>query len=209
MEGCHSRDERRLFKPLHRTLQVDASNDRYHSYSDSDGGVLLATDLAARGLDIPEVQRVVQLDAPQDPNAFVHRVGRTARMGRRGKATIYLAPNEESYIKFLQLRKVKQMTQGSSWHDAKHPGSDQTKGGRQGRGRSDVMASKAFRNGERSDAEGHYCLHVIRSRVQQSSLPVHFPSQGTGSGQAGLYVWIALFARNERNQVRSFPVSIH
>ncbi len=44
-------------------------------------GALFCTDVAARGLDIPDVHWIVQHDAPQDPAAFVHRVGRTARMG--------------------------------------------------------------------------------------------------------------------------------
>lgn len=70
----------------------------------------MATDVAARGLDIPEVHWVIQMDAPQDPNVFIHRVGRTARMGRHGKALIFLAPNEETYIKFLQIRKVYGLT---------------------------------------------------------------------------------------------------
>jgi ATP-dependent RNA helicase DDX55/SPB4 len=48
----------------------------------------------------------VQFDAPQDPNAFVHRVGRTARMGRAGRALLFLRSTEDAYVRFLQLRKV-------------------------------------------------------------------------------------------------------
>ena len=70
------------------------------------GGVLLCTDVAARGLDIPDVDWIVQFDAPQDPNAFVHRVGRTARMGRQGQALLLLRHHEDAYVHFLQLRKV-------------------------------------------------------------------------------------------------------
>jgi hypothetical protein len=52
------------------------------------------------------VSWVVQYDAPQDPAAFVHRVGRTARMGRAGAALALLTPAEEAYVDFLRLRKV-------------------------------------------------------------------------------------------------------
>ena len=71
-----------------------------------DGAVLLCTDVAARGLDVPDVDWIVQFDAPQDPNAFVHRVGRTARMGRQGSALLLLRPKEDTYTQFLALRKV-------------------------------------------------------------------------------------------------------
>lgn len=69
-------------------------------------GALLCTDVAARGLDVPDVGWVVQLDAPQDPDAFVHRVGRTARMGRAGAALALLLPAEGTYVDFLRLRKA-------------------------------------------------------------------------------------------------------
>lgn len=70
-------------------------------------GCLLCTDVAARGLDVPDVHWVLQLDPPQDPNAFVHRVGRTARMGREGKAVSLLLPQEAAqYPAFLAVRRV-------------------------------------------------------------------------------------------------------
>lgn len=69
-------------------------------------GVLLCTDVAARGLDIPDVAWIVQVDPPQDPDVFVHRVGRTARMGRSGRALTLLLPHEAAYVEFLRIRKV-------------------------------------------------------------------------------------------------------
>ncbi len=70
-------------------------------------GTLLCTDVAARGLDVPDVAWVVQVDPPQDPDVFVHRVGRTARMGRSGRALTFLLPHEAAYVEFLRIRKVR------------------------------------------------------------------------------------------------------
>lgn len=60
--------------------------------------MLLATDVAARGLDIPHVDVVIQFDPPSDSKAFSHRCGRTARAGRSGKAYALLVGREIEYI---------------------------------------------------------------------------------------------------------------
>lgn len=70
------------------------------------GAILLCTDIAARGLDIPHIEWTVQYDAPSDPTQYVHRVGRSARAGRFGSSLIFLSPKEESFVDFLQIRKV-------------------------------------------------------------------------------------------------------
>jgi ATP-dependent RNA helicase DDX55/SPB4 len=72
----------------------------------SSGGALFCTDVAARGLDVTDIDWVVQFDAPQDPSFFIHRAGRTARAGRQGKSLLLLTRKEEAYIDFLQMRKV-------------------------------------------------------------------------------------------------------
>ena len=51
---------------------------------------LVATDVAARGLDIPEVSHVINYDIPDDAESYVHRIGRTARAGRRGQALTFV-----------------------------------------------------------------------------------------------------------------------
>ncbi|RCI14449.1 hypothetical protein L249_6147, partial [Ophiocordyceps polyrhachis-furcata BCC 54312] len=69
--------------------------------------MLLTTDLAARGLDIPQVDLVVQVDPPSDPKVFIHRSGRAGRAGRKGLAVVMLHPGrEEDYVRFLDVRKT-------------------------------------------------------------------------------------------------------
>ncbi|CAO1404719.1 unnamed protein product [Diamesa serratosioi] len=63
--------------------------------------ILLCTDVMARGVDIPEMDWVLQWDPPSNAAAFVHRVGRTARQGCEGNALIMLTPSESAYVDFL------------------------------------------------------------------------------------------------------------
>ena len=68
--------------------------------------VLLTTDVAARGLDVPQVDLVVQIDPPSDSKVFIHRCGRAGRAGRRGLSVVFLQPEEESYVGFLGVRRT-------------------------------------------------------------------------------------------------------
>ena len=69
--------------------------------------ILLTTDVAARGLDIPQVDLVIQIDPPNDPRVFLHRCGRAGRAGRRGLSVVMLQPGgEEDYLPFLEIRKT-------------------------------------------------------------------------------------------------------
>ncbi|CDJ60095.1 ATP-dependent RNA helicase, putative, partial [Eimeria maxima] len=66
-------------------------------------GILLCTDVAARGLDIPKVDWIVQVDPPDDPREYIHRVGRTARgAGGKGKALLFLMPEELGFLRYLK-----------------------------------------------------------------------------------------------------------
>lgn len=94
------------FLPLHGKMKQTVREKALASFTSLSSGILLCTDVAARGLDIPGVDCIVQYDPPQDPNVFIHRVGRTARMGREGHAIVFLLPKEEAYVEFLRIRKV-------------------------------------------------------------------------------------------------------
>nr|XP_043615383.1 DEAD-box ATP-dependent RNA helicase 18 [Erigeron canadensis] len=91
---------------LHGKMKQSAREKALASFTSLPGGILLCTDVAARGLDIPGVDCIVQYDPPQDPNVFIHRVGRTARLGRQGSAIVFLLPKEEAYVEFLRIKRI-------------------------------------------------------------------------------------------------------
>ncbi|KAL8172374.1 hypothetical protein V2J09_024178 [Rumex salicifolius] len=91
---------------LHGKMKQTAREKALATFTSLASGALLCTDVAARGLDIPGVDFIVQYDPPQDPNVFIHRVGRTARMGRQGSSIVFLLPKEEDYIDFLRVKRV-------------------------------------------------------------------------------------------------------
>jgi ATP-dependent RNA helicase DeaD len=64
--------------------------------------ILVATDVAARGLDIPNVSHVINYDIPEDPEAYVHRIGRTARAGKTGIAITLVTPRERALLKTIE-----------------------------------------------------------------------------------------------------------
>lgn len=79
----------------------------YNDFVRKKAAVLFATDIAARGLDFPAVNWVLQFDCPEDANTYIHRVGRTARYKEGGEALLILLPSEEkSMIAQLQEKKV-------------------------------------------------------------------------------------------------------
>merc|ERR1711920_740714 len=70
-------------------------------------GILLCTNIAARGLDIPDVDWIIQYDPPDDPKEYIHRVGRTARgYYGKGQAILFLLPKEIGFIKYLKTAKL-------------------------------------------------------------------------------------------------------
>ncbi|MBT2571730.1 DEAD/DEAH box helicase [Planococcus sp. ISL-110] len=71
--------------------------------------ILVATDVAARGLDISGVSHVYNFDIPQDPESYVHRIGRTGRAGKKGVAVTFVTPREMSYLAIVERTTKKKM----------------------------------------------------------------------------------------------------
>lgn len=64
--------------------------------------ILIATDVAARGLDVPRISHVINYDVPYDTEAYVHRIGRTGRAGRQGDAILFVAPREKRMLQQIE-----------------------------------------------------------------------------------------------------------
>lgn len=94
--------------PLHGKHPPNVRQKNFTRFTNSTTpSVLLTTDVAARGLDIPSVDLVIQVDPPSDPKAFIHRCGRAGRAGRRGLSVVLLHPGrEEDYVSFLEVRQT-------------------------------------------------------------------------------------------------------
>ena len=92
---------------LHGRQKLFARLDITSKFSASKNSCIFATDVVARGLDFPAVDWVIQLDCPEDADTYIHRVGRTARAEKPGKAVLILDPSEEEgMIKRLEHKKV-------------------------------------------------------------------------------------------------------
>ncbi|XP_044297371.1 probable ATP-dependent RNA helicase DDX10 isoform X2 [Varanus komodoensis] len=92
---------------LHGKQQQMKRMEVYNDFVRKKSAVLFATDLAARGLDFPAVNWVIQFDCPEDANTYIHRVGRTARYKEGGEALLVLLPSEEKgMIQQLLQKKV-------------------------------------------------------------------------------------------------------
>ncbi|KAF9011962.1 P-loop containing nucleoside triphosphate hydrolase protein [Cyathus striatus] len=84
---------------LHGKQKQTARLAVYTKFTTTSHAVMFATDIAARGLDFPSVDWVLQLDAPEDADTYIHRVGRTARYESKGKGLLVLLPTEEEGMK--------------------------------------------------------------------------------------------------------------
>ena len=92
---------------IHGKQKQQRRTTTFFEFCKADRGILLCTDVAARGLDIPAVDWIIQFDPPDDPKEYIHRVGRTARGTEgKGRALLFLIPEELGFLKYLKAAKV-------------------------------------------------------------------------------------------------------
>ena len=92
---------------IHGQKKQAARTSTFHRFCEAESGILICTDVAARGLDIPNVDWIVQYDPPDDVREYIHRVGRTARgADGKGKALLFLMPEELGFLRYLRQANV-------------------------------------------------------------------------------------------------------
>ena len=95
---------------LHGDLSQNQRDNVMRKFRDGSIDVLVATDVAARGLDVTGVTHVINFDLPQDPESYVHRIGRTGRAGKEGKAWSFVTPREIDHLHFIERVTRQRMT---------------------------------------------------------------------------------------------------
>lgn len=98
---------------IHGDLTQAKRDSVIRQFRDGSTDILVATDVAARGLDIGGVTHVYNFDIPQDPESYVHRIGRTGRAGQTGNAITFVIPREIEHLRMIERitrRKIVRMT---------------------------------------------------------------------------------------------------
>ncbi|XP_008558755.1 probable ATP-dependent RNA helicase pitchoune [Microplitis demolitor] len=102
---------------IHGKQKQQKRTTTFYQFCNASEGILLCTDVAARGLDIPSVDWIVQYDPPDDPKEYIHRVGRTARgEGSSGRALLILRPEELGFLRYLKKARVTVNEFDFSWN---------------------------------------------------------------------------------------------
>ncbi|KUJ18164.1 DEAD-domain-containing protein [Mollisia scopiformis] len=92
---------------LHGKQKQQKRTNTFFEFCNAKQGTLICTDIAARGLDIPDVDWIVQFDPPDDPRDYIHRVGRTARGSNgKGRSLMFLQPSEVGFLAHLKTARV-------------------------------------------------------------------------------------------------------
>ncbi len=89
---------------LHGGMRQEARLQALRAFEEKRTPLLITTNVASRGLDLPDVSHVINFDMPEDVDTYIHRVGRTARMGRRGTAITFVGQHDVEMLDRLQRR---------------------------------------------------------------------------------------------------------
>ena len=115
-------------RALHGDMTQGARDGVMISFKDGRLPLLVATDVAARGLDISGVSHVINYDVPTSPDVYVHRIGRTARVGRSGRAITLFEPRQRKEIDAIERHAGVKLAPGSRTRTSRRPRSSPSPG---------------------------------------------------------------------------------
>nr|WP_156647082.1 DEAD/DEAH box helicase [Lentibacillus sp. JNUCC-1] len=142
-EGLQARGFRA--EGIHGDLTQRSRTSVLNKFKNNRVDVLVATDVAARGLDISGVTHVYNFDIPQDPESYVHRIGRTGRAGRTGEAISFVTPREIPHLRLIEKVTKSKMKRMNA------PTNQEAK-----RGQQQITADKVLDMIEKGELEGYH-----------------------------------------------------
>ena len=122
--------------PIHGDLAQSVRTQTLEDFKSGKIQFLIASDVAARGLDVPSVSHVFNFDVPSHSEDYVHRIGRTGRAGRKGETVMFVAPSDDKYYaEILKLISVKSIEEYKIEGLADFPTGSSRRGNDRGRGK--------------------------------------------------------------------------
>jgi ATP-dependent RNA helicase RhlE len=169
---------------IHGNKSQGARQAALQGFRDGKTRVLVATDIMARGIDVPDISHVINFELPEEPESYVHRIGRTARAGREGIAISFCAPEERQLLR--QVERLTKVTLTERLHKISNaalsavPAQQESRGqqprGGQGGGQRHGQRGGGHRNGGQNNGQRQENRNHGKS---------HGHSQGQRGGQQG------------------------
>lgn len=183
----------RLYDSGYRSAEIHSNRSQSQRKRALDGfksgryRVLVATDVAARGIDVDDIKYVVNFDLPDSPEDYVHRIGRTGRAGKSGIAISFATQKQQYVVKIIE-KLVKSKLELSQYSAEPNKETAQSKGGNRqggrssgGRGRDNRSRDSRSRDGNRSSGERDARRSRGRSEDTRSDSSRSFKKEGSTS----------------------------
>ncbi len=162
--------------PIHGDLDQSLRTRTLERFRAGDLKLLIASDVAARGLDVPSVSHVFNFDLPSHPEDYVHRIGRTGRAGRSGKAISLMVPADQKYLEQIEQLLQRALPRGTAPGLKAAPQStpeDDAPAARPKRSRAPRSASKAAASDAKIDAPAVEPVTAVAESAAQPPAPAH------------------------------------
>jgi len=164
---------------LHGDMDQSARTAALESFRKGDVKLLIASDVAARGLDIPDVSHIFNFDVPHHPDDYVHRIGRTGRAGKTGTAITIVSPADGKAVANIEKLIGQSIAWGAdAWAADDRPAAVTPEDGHQGRRsehrphRNKSRGHRPAQNGARKEGRGHDQVRAAPGGEQRDPAPV-------------------------------------